>query len=299
MIDPLQWQDQIYINPMMLWSAPKIFKPVVDTLHWHLTRCGVAHLYDYVDDFIVLAPPQSRQCQQYLNRLLGECRVLGMPIASHKTEGPATSLVFLGIEIDTCTGELRLPGSKLQRLQTLLYQWGDRRCVPTRCWSPGRPHACKVILLYSGPHISRGRGCTPIRLNAGFRGDLAWWQSFVPVWNGVSFLPSPHHLPRCQMATDASGHWVCGAWSGGKWFQVEWGSTRDGLPITVKELLPILLAGILWGHTWHSIMWSAFVTTRQLRAFAHGQVGTRALCTCSEPCVCGGGIWVLRQTAVY
>ena len=51
------------------------------------------------------------------SRLRQLCGELGVPIAEHKTDGPTTCLVFLGIEIDTVAGQLRLPGEKLKRLQ--------------------------------------------------------------------------------------------------------------------------------------------------------------------------------------
>jgi len=34
---------------------------------------------------------------------------VGVPLASGKTEGPATALTFLGIEIDAKAGIIRLP----------------------------------------------------------------------------------------------------------------------------------------------------------------------------------------------
>lgn len=46
------------------------------------------------------------------------------------------------------------------------------------------------------------------------------------------------------MASDASGLGGCRAWSGTA------DSTSAGLPITTKELLPILVAGIVWGTAW-------------------------------------------------
>ena len=70
-----------------------------------------------------VGPPHSPQCQGHLDTLLYQCHRLGVPITAHKTEG----LVFLGIEIDTVAGELRLPTDKLHRLQTLLQQWGDKK----------------------------------------------------------------------------------------------------------------------------------------------------------------------------
>ena len=123
-------------------------------------------------------------------------------------------------------------------------------------------HACKVVragrsflrrmldLLDLRPPSAQGRGATPIRLNIEFQVDLAWWQCFVKDWNGVSFLPTPSSLPEHTMASDASGQWGCGAWFSNLWFQLPWAETTDGYPITVKELLPILIAGAVWDHTW-------------------------------------------------
>ena len=42
---------------------------------------------------------------------------LGVPVAHHKTEGPAATVVFLGIVIDMKNFQLRLPTEKVHRLQ--------------------------------------------------------------------------------------------------------------------------------------------------------------------------------------
>ena len=75
---PLQamwWRDQIYVDPMMLFglcSAPKIFNPVANALHWYLGQRGITCLFHCLDDFI-LAPPQFSCCQQDLSTLLEVC----------------------------------------------------------------------------------------------------------------------------------------------------------------------------------------------------------------------------------
>ena len=79
------------------------------------------------DDYIMVGPPDSQLCHTRLKVLMGECTRLDVPIASHKTEGPATEVTFLGIIIDTVKGELRLPLDKLTRLTDLLTAWQARR----------------------------------------------------------------------------------------------------------------------------------------------------------------------------
>ena len=56
-------------------------------------------------------------------------------MAPHKRDDPTTCLIFLGIQVDTVTGELRLPEEKLHRLRTLLQEWGARSPVSGGSWS--------------------------------------------------------------------------------------------------------------------------------------------------------------------
>jgi len=48
------------------------------------------------------------------------CFELGAPIADDKSKGPVTSLVFLGLEIDTIEMVIKIPHEKLIRLKSLL-----------------------------------------------------------------------------------------------------------------------------------------------------------------------------------
>ena len=130
-----------------------------------------------------------------------------------------------------------------------------------------------IDLLHSGAHRTQPKGPTPIRLNTGFRADLAWWQCFAQSWNGRSFLPTPQLLPVHSIAPHASGQWACGAWSRNMWFQVQWNSTTFELPIAVKELLPILIAGIVWGPSWYG---------HRVECLCDNQVVVAFLCSCTS-----------------
>ena len=266
-LQAMQWEGKVYIDPMLpfgLRSAPKIFNAVADALNWCLQQSGIPCILHYLDDFIIIASPDSPDCAAFLAILEKVCRVLGIPLAAHKRVGPTTLLVFLGIEIDTITGELRLPADKLERLKTLLHEWGNRKsCSRKELESLVGllNHACKVVrsgrsflrrmldLLHAVHHPPNST--IPIRLNKGFRSDLAWWNTFVGGWNGISFLPPPSHLPSTAITTDASGSWGCGAWHNKSWFQVQWGPSAQALSIAAKELIPIILACAAWGSTWH------------------------------------------------
>ena len=83
----MQWESQLFIDPVLpfgLRSAPKIFSAVADALCWHLHEAGIPLIRHYLDDFIIVAPPHSSQCQASLTILNHECQALGVPIAYHK-----------------------------------------------------------------------------------------------------------------------------------------------------------------------------------------------------------------------
>ena len=53
------------------------------------------------------------------------------------------------------------------------------------------------------------------------------------------------------ITSDASGSWGCGAFAcSGEWFQLYWPALWSGVHITVKELVPIVIACAVWGKNW-------------------------------------------------
>jgi len=224
---------------------------VADALHWHLSQSGITYLYHYLDDYIVIAPPQSPLCQSWSELLLAECAQLGVPIASPKTDGLTTVVTFLGILIDTDRGELRLPQDKLQLLRGLLDDCG--KCKACTCKEleslsgllnpvcmvvrAGRSFLRRMIdLLHAVQHPLSSK--IAIRLSRGFKADLAWWQGFLEQWNEVSFLIPSFTLPQVR------------AYHRDAWFQVEWDSQFSSLSIAEKELVPSVSARQVWGFSW-------------------------------------------------
>ena len=69
----------------------------------------------------------SEVCQRNLDIMLKICTSLGVPTAPAKCAGPASSIVFLGVELDTEAMEVRLPRPKLERTQSLVQSWLAKR----------------------------------------------------------------------------------------------------------------------------------------------------------------------------
>lgn len=263
----MRWKGKLYIDmalPFGLRSAPKIFNAVADAVEWILVQRGVEVVH-YLDDYLIVGPADKGECEAVLGQVCKVFARLGIPIAHHKTEGPARSLVFLGIEIDAAEGILRLPEDKLRRLRSTIAMWHNRRsCTKRELLSvigqlqhaccvvrPGRSFLRRMIdLSKSVKDMDRS-----IRLNKGFRSDLQWWALFLPSWNGVGMMAGAVRSRWALVLTsDASGNWGCGAYtSAGKWLQLQWPEAWSRVHITVKELAPIVLAVASWGKEWEGM----------------------------------------------
>ena len=260
----IEWGGAQYVDgclPFGLRSAPKIFTAVADALQWVMRNSGVSMVDHYLDDFVTMGPPSSPECRRNLDRILSVCADLGVPLAVDKLEGPAQCLTFLGIELDTQAGVMRLPADKLSRIRDLLERWSLRKVCrrqelesligtlqhACRVIKPGRAFLRRAIDLLRIPSASRGHH--HLRLNREFRADLLWWKTFAVHWNGISLFPCPPQ-PTRSVTSDASGGWGCGAWSGSSWFQLEWPAAAREYHISFKELFAGLVSAALWGNQW-------------------------------------------------
>ena len=85
-----------------------------------------------LDDFLVIEPPSpiaphNLACQQNLSSMLLTSKNLGIPTAPHKTQGPSTTLEFMGIVLDSDRMEARLPPDKVQGLTSCFTEFKGRR----------------------------------------------------------------------------------------------------------------------------------------------------------------------------
>ena len=114
------WEDKVYIDcalPFGLRSAPLIFTAIADAMQWIMERRGIAHLFHYIDDFITLGTPESAVCSWNSTLMHEICKEMGLPAEPEKDEGPATSITFLGMELDSMAMEIRLPREKLEAVR--------------------------------------------------------------------------------------------------------------------------------------------------------------------------------------
>lgn len=108
----------------------------------------MAWLMHYLDDYLTLGAPESKECDSNLNVMLKCCNQLGVPLKQEKVKGPTTCLKFLGIILDTGKMEMKLSKECTGLLMALLEQWqGKKRCRKKELLSLIRKlvYTCKVV----------------------------------------------------------------------------------------------------------------------------------------------------------
>lgn len=264
----MQWMGEVFVDmvlPFGLRSAPLLFTAVADALQWAMERKGVTWLDHYIDDFFTLGDPGSQECATNVDMMKGVFAEANLVMEPEKDEGPSTVVNVLGIELDTGKLEIRLPLEKLARLKAALETWRGRKACKKRellSLIGSLSHACKAVRagrsflrrLIDLSTTAKQLGHF-IRLGKPARSDIEWWHRYCSAWNGTSMMftvnkSKPEH--DLSIVSDASGSWGCGAIHGQSWFQLRWAGlgTAGNQNITVKELLPIVLAAAVWGSQW-------------------------------------------------
>ena len=223
---------------------------------------GLSGAIHYIDDFLFVAT-SHQAARVKLSIALKTCHELEFPVATDKTEGPATSLVFLGIQFDTRAGALELPQRKVDQLRCLLREWEGKRAPIKRdllsllghlshaasVIRPGRTFVRHLIDAASQTRALHHH----VRLNAQCRADLQWWTIFGLHWSGRAIWPATG-TASVVCVSDASGSWGCGAFlpnqSVPPWFHLAWPDHWLEEHIAAKEMVPVVIASALWGRSW-------------------------------------------------
>ena len=138
----ISWNGDTLVDralPFGLQSAPKLFSALTDGFMWGLHKKGILNALHYLDDFLTLGQANSVVCQTTLSTALRMCDQAGLLVAPEKTKGPATTLSFLGIELDTQRMQLHLLQDTHARLQAAMARWTHPRA--------GHPSGTKRDLL--------------------------------------------------------------------------------------------------------------------------------------------------------
>ena len=181
----MRWRNFYYYDrcmPMGCSSSCKTFETLSTAMEWIAqNKLRINHIIHLLDDFLIIAKSESL-CQDQLNLFLELCSYLGIPIAPEKICGPATTLSFAGIELDSVSFEARLPLDKIDKCLSLIASFLTRKKVTLKeiqslsgmlnfacsVVVPGRAFLRRLIDLTVGVHSPRHY----VRINKEVKADL-------------------------------------------------------------------------------------------------------------------------------
>lgn len=261
------WDEKFYFDanlPMGSSSSCQIFESFSTALEWiGLTKLGISGLMHMLDDFLFMAPSESK-CKKDMDNFAKMCAELGVPLAPEKTMGPATSLPFLGITLDTVLMEARLPPDKVEKCLATLRNFRHRHKVTLvelqslvgllnfacSVVLPGRGFLRRLIDLTIGPT----KPYHHVRLTSQTKLDIDLWIEFLQDYNSSPFFLHDAFITgdHLNLYTDASGSIGYGAICGKRWFYGLWPESWREYNISTLELFPIVLSVATFGHEWRN-----------------------------------------------
>ena len=248
------WKGYYYDKclPMGCSSSCKIFELFSSALQWILKeKFGIVDVVKILDDFLFIEE-EFHQCKNSLQTFITLCNELGVPLAPHKTEGPSTSIVFLGIGLDSQKMLAFLPPDKLER-----YSNEVKLCLSRNKMTLKELQSLCGKLQFSTSVIRSGKAFLRrmydiqiginkphhfIRITSEVKQDLEIWYHFLENYNGQSIIRKPPFgdSNTLHMWSDASKLGF-GATYGTQWMQSKWPDSWAKLNIALLEIFPILV----------------------------------------------------------
>ena len=192
----LQHRDKLYLDlslPFGYRLGAFFFSKISDAVRYIMSQHGHNALLNYIDDLIYCGlPAKIHESYQFLVNLLHE---LGLDISQKKLQSPDTKVTCLGIEFDTINRTMSIPSQKLSEIIQICKDWTNKDKVYksdlqsllgsllyiTKCVKPARFFLNRMLQLLRNnvhEHI--------IVLNQEFFKDLAWFNTFLNSYNGVT-----------------------------------------------------------------------------------------------------------------
>ena len=198
------WQDQ-EDNQIHALDTAMPFGSKLSSLHFQRAANFITRVLEtkgikgfmYLDDLIVVAPDPIKAYYQF-DIVRDLFRSLGLPEAPGKTQPPAHTVTFLGIEINAKEMTLSIPKTKVDQTLKEVKKTLRRRNVTRRqlqsiigrivhvakCVTPARLFAARLLETLRGPPADL------YQVDDGMRADLNWFISYLPQWNGRSYIPT-------------------------------------------------------------------------------------------------------------
>ena len=150
------------------------------------------------------------------------CALLGVPLAEDKTAGPASILVFLGLQLNSISFRIKIPADKLAKLKSSLTALLGKKKVTLKELQSlvgllnFYTRAIPVARAFSRRFYDAMAGLTKpfhhIRLTVAIKADVLLWLSFLQDFNGFCSFPeldwNTNETLTCTQIVPAHQTWV-------------------------------------------------------------------------------------------
>ena len=151
-------------------------------------------VWNYIDDFLCVSLPSK--ISKIYTRLQELCE-LGLTISSKKLVAPSTKVTCLGIVVNTLDFTVSIPTDKLLAIKDLCHKWTSKNtCTKqelqsllgsllyvAKCIKYARYFLNRMLAL-----LRENFDAKQIYITKDFKQDLNWFNTFLSVYNGVSFF---------------------------------------------------------------------------------------------------------------
>jgi len=185
--------------PMGYSESCSLFEKFPSFVEWAIKNESNSNNVDhYLDDFLFAGKRNSNDCKLLMDTFDRICNRLGIPVAQEKTEGPSTTIHYLGLLIDTEKMIIQIPDEKVAELKCKIKFVLGRKKVTLRdlqslCGSlafcskalpAGRAFSRRIYFATSNVK----KPYHYIKVNEGMYQDLMVWNLFLDKFNGISYM---------------------------------------------------------------------------------------------------------------
>ena len=256
----LHWNNQYYSDlfcPFGHRSGSMAMTRLTSFFRFLMHKQGY-QMFAYVDDMIGCSKKSDADDQ--CDFLLSLLERLGFPISPKKLVRPTQVCNCLGIMVNTKDKTLFISDEKQQEIinkckhiQTQTHI--TKRQLQSIIGSIMFVHKCvKSSRYFTNRLLNALRQATSsnIEVNSDIRRDIAWFQAFMPSFNGLTTYDHVNALFHETIEIDACLQGMGGVW-GNRVYTTpipDALQTQHELSITQYEMLNILIALRVWGHMW-------------------------------------------------
>ena len=255
----IMWNGNYYADLAVAfgWTHGSVaFQILSDAIAHIVAKAGIK-LHCYIDDYIAVVPKTKAEDKfKHVCDLLTE---LGLPLNYDKLTPPTKRLTCLGIDINIDNNTMSISEDKLRSIHEECIRVSTKKCLSRRafqsllgkllyiqkCVKPSHVFLNRILALYrANSHLHK------IYLSSDFHKDIAWFLTFLPSFNGVSYLKKNAVDSVQSLYLDACLTGMGGVWRDRVYATPIHNMMGVDLKIVHLEMLNLVIALRTWASYW-------------------------------------------------